>query len=141
MKVQRRILAALILATLVIGGIEPSYFRILLGDPAERIRKADRRVPGYAEFLEGVAQRTRPGDSIVIIVPLPNWKTGYGYAYYRASYILAGRDLIPILADDDRVRHEVLQQTDYVAVWRMAELPGFETVWRGHNGALQRRAR
>jgi len=140
-KVQRRVLAALILATLVIGGIEPSYFRILLGDPTERLRKADRRLPGYPEFLEGVAARTRKGDSVVIVAPLPHWKTGYGYAYYRASYVLAGRNVIPILDDDDRVRRERLQQAGFVAVWRMPELPGYKTVWRGHGGALQRRAR
>jgi hypothetical protein len=140
-KVRRRFLSALILATLVLGGVEPSYFRILLGGTTERLRKADRRLPGYVDFLEGVAARTRPGDSIVIVAPLPHWKTGYGYAYYRASYVLAGREVIPILADDDRVLHERLTQNDYVAVWRMPELPGFEAVWRGHDGALMRRTR
>lgn len=101
----------------------------------------DRRTGDYPLFLAEVARRTRPGERIVIVVPIRYWRTGYGYAYYRASYFLAGRRAIPILDDDDRVRRERIQQADYVAAWRIPDLPGFEAVWRGHGGALLRRNR
>lgn len=129
----RRILGGLIFATILLGGLVP--LRWHMPNP-------DRQARDYPAFLREVAARTRPGDSIVILVPIRYWRTGYGYAYYRASYFLAGRRAIPILDDDDRVRRERLRQTDYVALWRMPELPGpgYRVVWRGHGGVLLRRA-
>jgi hypothetical protein len=127
----RRILGGLIFATILLGGLVPLRWRV---------PNPDRRTRDYPAFLQEVAARTRPGDSIVIVVPIRYWRTGYGYAYYRASYFLAGRRAIPILDDDDRLRRERLAQTDYVALWRMPELPGYSVVWRGHGGVLMRRA-
>jgi hypothetical protein len=131
----------LLFGTILCGGFEPSYLRFLFGHRTAALPEPDRRTAEYPRFLEGVAARTSPGQSIVVIAPMRYWRSGYGYAYYRASYFLAGRRAIPILDDDDGVRRERLQQADFIAVWRMEELPGYEVVWRGHGGALMRRAR
>jgi hypothetical protein len=95
---------------------------------------------GYPEFLQGVRERTRPGDSIAILVPARHWNEGYAYAYYRASYFLAGRRVIPLVMPDDRDAPENLGMADYLATWRK-EIPtgGHAVIWRGSGGMLVRR--
>ena len=134
-------MAVLVFVTIFFSGLEPLYLRVLFRDPDARVPNADRRTAAYPPFLEEVARRTKPGDSIVLLAPIRTWRTGYGYAYYRASYVLAGRNVIPILDDDDGVHRERLADADYVALWRMGPMPGYEVVWRSDEGTLLRRPR
>ena len=104
-------------------------------------RAPDRRAPEYPQFLEQVAQRTKRGDSIAILVPMRYWAAGYAYAYFRATYFLAGRNVIPLVDVDDTLHAERLSQADFVASWKMPAPAGFSVVWRGNGGVLLRRAR
>src|SRR5689334_4760757 len=64
--------------------------------------------PEYSLFLEGAREHTRPGDKIVIAtIGMRNPET-YVYAYYRANYLLAGREVLPLVP-------EYLATADYVA--------------------------
>lgn len=98
----------------------------------------DLDAPSYPAFLQEVRKRTRPGDSIAILFPVRDWNEGYAYAYYRASYFLAGRRVIPLVAPDNRLQLESLSEADYIAAW--GTLPRHLTpVWHGRGGALFRR--
>ena len=107
---------------------------------AEAMRRyPDQRWPEYPRFLEGVAARTSAGDSIALLFPIMNWNGGYSDAFYRASYFLAGREVLPLITSDDRFHPENLQTAHYVAKWRVNVLPGRRTVvWRGEGGELLR---
>jgi hypothetical protein len=132
-----RAVSAFLFAAILAGGFEPRYFRALFGDRSVHARAADRRAPDYPRFLEGVARVIEPGQSVFILAS----GVGYSYAYYRASYFLAGRRVIPAGDPDGRIHPERLREADYVALWRVPPIPGYEIVWRGHGGVLLRRPR
>ena len=100
---------------------------------------ADRGWEQYLDFLDGVRAHTARGDSIAIMVPARHWDDGYAYAYYRASYMLAGRRVIPLVSPDDRVLMENLQQAAYLAEWRHDLPVPQRIVWSGAGGKLVRR--
>ena len=100
----------------------------------------DRLAPQYPRFLQAVRERTQNGDSIVIVVPMLRWDDGYAYAYYRASYLLAGREVLPLITSDDRAHEENFKAARYVAAWRWNVPPAkLQVVWRGEGGTLLRR--
>jgi hypothetical protein len=135
-----RLLAALLFGAIVVGGLWPSHLRTL-ADPEREIYQPDRRTPDYPAFLAEVARRTKPNQSIAIVVPMRHWNAGYAYAYYRASYFLAGRRVVPIVDSDDQLHPERLREADFVAVWRVPGFSGPEEIWRGHGGVLFRGVR
>jgi hypothetical protein len=94
--------------------------------------------PDYPRFLAEVAARTQPGDSIAVLVPAPQWDPGYSYAYYRASYFLAGREVLPLISRENRFIVENFRRAQYIAVWHNP-LPRGRVVWSGHGGTLVRR--
>ena len=128
----RRILAACALVTLVVVHEEfvslPATFfhwSTLSRDVAAR---PSGNWPEYSLFLEGVRQNTRAGDRIVIAtLGMRNPET-YLYAYYRANYLLAGREVLPLAP-------EYLANADYVAAWQTPG-PPVRVVWQGHGGKL-----
>jgi hypothetical protein len=70
-----------------------------------------------------------------------DWNLGYAYAYYRASYFLAGRRVIPLVTPQNEARLERLEEAELIAIWQMAPPPGnYTVVWAGHGGALVRKA-
>ncbi|HEY8133496.1 MAG TPA: hypothetical protein VII12_16590, partial [Thermoanaerobaculia bacterium] len=82
---------------------------------------------------------TQNGDSVVIVVPMLKWDEGYSYAYYRASYFLAGREVLPLVTPDDRPHPENVRTARYIAGWHMRRQPGLgEVVWEGEGGVLLR---
>ena len=115
--------------------------RALAGDAEREIYRPDRRTPDYPAFLAEVARRTEPDQSIAVVVPMRHWNGGYSYAYYRASYFLAGRRVVPIVDENDRLHPERLQEADFIAVWRVPEFAGPDVVWQGHGGTLFRGTR
>ncbi len=102
-----------------------------------------RRIAGLRPMLHEVSRRTRPGDRVLVVTPHRPWQGGYGYAFRRAQYVLAGREVIPLLdRDRDRVDPRALERATHVACWRECPpLGGFEVVWRSADGTLLRRAR
>ncbi len=69
-----------------------------------------------------------------------NWNGGYADAYYRASYFLAGREVLPLVTSDDHLHPENLRRASFVAAWRVnAPAAGRIVMWRGEGGELLRR--
>jgi hypothetical protein len=138
----RRVAAATLVAAIVVLGIEP----ILLSLPFEDRRPMasayerlpDGPFPGYGDFLAAVRQRTQAGDSVAILVPSRRWEYGYSQAYYRASYLLAGREVLPLVDRDDRRHGENLAAARYVAAWGVVPPEG-EVVLRVNGGTLVKR--
>jgi hypothetical protein len=100
-----------------------------------------RRIPGLRQLLYEVEARTKPGDRILLWTPHRPWQGGYGYAFRRAQYVLAGRDVIPLL---DRARDVVdernIARATYIACWpECPPLNGFDVIWKSEHGTLLRR--
>jgi len=139
----RRAFAALALAAVVATRIDPAYFDAFLADRAERARALvpyiDNRWPRFSRFIEGVRARTAPGDTIAIVTPPSEPREIYPPVYYRASYYLAGREVLPVI--DPRSGEAIaanLRAARYVAAYGDAPAEG-ELVWKGEGGALYRR--
>jgi len=140
----RRILALIALLAIIGFRINPTLLSLPFIDRrplAESMRLyPDQRWPEYARFLDGVRSRTRDGDSIALLFPIMNWNGGYADAYYRASYFLAGREVLPLVTSDDHPHPGNLRAARYVAAWRLNVQPGRGAlVWRGEGGELLRR--
>ena len=138
----RRAAAAALFAAIVVVGLEP----ILLSFPfIDRERAAarygsmlDRPYPGYREFLEAVREHTHNGDVIAVLVPARRWEFGYSFAYYRASYVLAGREVLPLVWHHDEMLGVNFNAAQYVAAWDVQPPPG-EVVVRASGGVLVKR--
>jgi hypothetical protein len=137
-----RALAALALAALVATRIDPRLLELPFVDRSAQARSLalypDRQWPGYPRFLEGVRAHTRPGDTIAIIVPATRWDDGYSYAYYRASYFLTGREVLPVLDLHDVGHPENLSAARFIAAFGMAPTEPAQAVWSGEGGTLYR---
>ena len=140
----RRVLSIVAFAAIVVAGIDPYLLRVPFYDRAALAmafdRYADRSWQQYAQFLRDVREQTQPGQRIAVLVPATTWDSGYSYAYYRASYFLAGREVLPLFDDADRAHPENLSRADLVAAWRARVPPTHrKLVWRGDGGVLVRR--
>ena len=139
----RQILAAICLLALVLLRVEPRLIRIPFGGREQLARGfagyADRLWPQFPRFLQGVSAHTAPGDRIAIVVPSMQWDRGYSYAYYRASYLLPGRIVLPLVDAQDHLHPENFQAATYVAAWRSSMPQGRNRVaWSGEGGVLLR---
>lgn len=137
----RRVLALIAVIVIVALRLELRYIQLPFLDrtliaKAFEIRP-DRLWPEYPRFLEGVRARTQNGDAVALIAPTLDWENGYSYAYYRASYFLAGREVLPVADSEGRLHPENFRRAKYAAVWGREMPPGRATVvWRGHGGML-----
>jgi hypothetical protein len=139
------ILAGIVFVAIVAGGTDLRFVSMLFHDHAAlrqafAIPPASRRNPEYERFLAEVARRTEAGSAIAIVFPPRQWERGYAFAYYRASYVLAGRRVLPLVDPDDSVHLERIGSAHYVASWQVPA-PELEQVWSGHGGALLRGGR
>lgn len=141
-----RVLRLLILLALAAASVRPFILqmygvnRAALG--AYYARLFDRGTTEYPKFLSSVAQATPPGSSVAIFVPMRRWDDGYSYAYYRASYFLAGRRVLPVVWRDDRLLPDNVRSADYVASWNLAlEGRDLRSILRAHGGTLYERVR
>lgn len=142
--------AAVVAAWIAIGAgaFQQIYVNIHFRDTAELrafwTEAPFRRIPGLRALLLAAEARTKVGDSVLLWTPHRPWQGGYGYAFRRAQYVLAGRDVIPLL---DRARDVVeernIDRATFIACWRQCPpLPsrsGFDVVWRSPDGMLLRR--
>jgi hypothetical protein len=141
----RRRFALLLFAALALLAIDPVAVRVAVASRAVMHRFftifPDRLwYPDYPAFLEEVRTHTRPGDTIAILVPSMRWEAGYSYAYYRASYVLAGREVLPLVQPDDSAVPQNLAGAKFVAAWhRNVQDPSRRVVWAGRGGALLER--
>jgi len=116
----RRRVAIVLFVALAVLSIDFDLFRFALNAKVmHRVMSAypDRGWSGYPQFLESVRARTKRGDSIALVVPNTRWERGYSYAYYRASYFLAGREVLPVIDKDDVPQPQNLARAKYVATF------------------------
>jgi hypothetical protein len=137
----RSVLALLCFLAVVASRTEPRVLSLPFIDrePIERAFAsfADNAAPDYPRFLAEVRQRTRPGDTVAIVFPNAHWDDGYSYAYYRASYFLTGREVLPIVAPHDLTLPQNFERAQFVASWRTTvPRAGRHVIWAGHGGVL-----
>jgi hypothetical protein len=138
----RRVLTVLCLAAIVLMSIDWRLLRLPFISRTAAIREmvtyTDRAWPEYPRFLEGVRERTEPGDSIAIILPIRSWENGYSYGYYRASYFLAGREVLPVVQPGDRVVPQNIRDAKYIAAFGVRLRPPADVLWGSGRGTLLR---
>ena len=158
----RRTLAVLALAALAAGSFQPFYLRIWRQDlralNAFLTELPYRKVPGMRALLVEVDRRTPLGARILFVTPHRSWEGGYDYAFRRAQYLLAGRELVPMLDEGAGRRAQGAGETpppdvllppapralrpDYIVCWSACAMPAeFAVVWRDEHGTLARRIR
>jgi hypothetical protein len=139
----RRALTVLALAALVAASVEPRLLLIPFVDRGAEAKALaafpDRQWPRYPRFLEGVRARTSPGDTVAIVVPVMDWDQGYSYAYFRASYFLTGRRVLPLIDPRNGALPESFAAARYVAAFDATLAVPAEVVWSGEGGTLYRR--
>jgi hypothetical protein len=138
----RRALTILCLAAIVVLCVATRLLQLPFIDrrPAARAMAAypDRQWPQYPRFLEAVRAHTKPGDTITVIVPAMGWDDGYSYAYYRASYFLAGREVLPLVTPENGRLPQNLRAAKYVAAFGVRLRLPADVIWQGDDGALLR---
>jgi hypothetical protein len=140
----RRIAAFLCLLAIVGFRLEPRLMQLPFIDRRPVIdllaNYADGEWKQYPRFLQRIRAYTRPGDSIAIVAPAMKWDDGYSYAYYRGSYFLAGREVLPLVTADDRPHVENFYRARYIATWRGKVPPGrYKVICQAEGGALLQR--
>jgi hypothetical protein len=100
-------------------------------------RRADPS-PELASFVAGIRAHTKQGDAIALVLPMRDWER-YSRAYFRGSFALAGRTVLPVIARDGSVVRENVDRAQYVAAWHVRYAGEGTVVWRGHGGALVRK--
>ncbi len=98
----------------------------------------DRQWPQYPHFLADLREHTKPGDTIAVVVPAMGWDDGYSYAYYRASYFLTGREVLPLVTPDNRRLPQNFLAAKYIAVFGVRLRVPADVIWQGDQGALLR---
>jgi hypothetical protein len=138
----RRALTVICLAAIVVFGVAARLFNLPFIDrrpsAVAMATFPDRAWPDYPRFLEGVREHTNAGDTIAIIVPGMSWDGGYSYAYYRASYFLTGREVLPLMTPDDTRLPQNFRRAKYVAVFGVGLRTPADVIWRSGRGALLR---
>jgi hypothetical protein len=61
------------------------------------------------------------------------------YAYYRASYFLTGRTVVPLFGPEGERQTENFQRAKYLALWHVRVPPTVRVVWSGEGGSLVER--
>jgi hypothetical protein len=143
MKRPRELLAGTIFVLLVAGSFQPFYLKVLVLDRDALAEKIDflrfGMLPEIRPFLESVERRTAEGESVALVTPADGWMLGYRYAFYRASYVLAGRTVLPVMTPAGSSIPQNLKNADVVAAWQVELNPAlFEILWRGDGGTLAR---
>ena len=138
----RRALTILCLAAIVALSVEARLLQLPFVDRAPYAQAMaiypDRQWPGYPRFLAGVREHTKPGDTIAVVVPAMGWDDGYSYAYYRASYFLTGREVLPLVTPENGRLRQNFYAATYVAAFDVRLRVPADVVWQGEHGALLR---
>jgi hypothetical protein len=138
----RRALTILSLAALVAMCIDARLLQLPFIDRKPYARALivfpDRQWLRYPRFLEGVRAHTKPGDTIAVVVPAMGWDDGYSYAYYRASYYLTGREVLPLVTPENERLPRNFRDARYIAAFGVTLRVPADVVWQGEGGALVR---
>lgn len=124
----KHILAALGLVALAAGSFQPFYLKVWRQDVrqlgAYLSELPYRRMPGLRQICLEADRRTRPGDRVLFLARMPD---GTDYAFRRAQYLMAGKDVV--IAGD----------ADTIVCLPACTARGFRTVWRSDRGAVLQR--
>lgn len=90
----------------------------------------------YPAFLAAIRSATHNGDTIALLVPARRGSNDYSYAYFRASYVLAGREVLPVIDDHGRIIAGNVSAAQFVAAWHGRLASNRRLIWRGHGGEL-----
>jgi hypothetical protein len=143
-----RFVAAVVVAAwtaIGIGAFQKLYVTIHFRDTAALrtfwTEAPFRQIPGLRRLLMEAEARTKPGDRVLLWTPHRPWQGGYGYAFRRAQYVLAGRDVIPLIDRASGVVEERnIARATYIACWpECPPLTDFDVIWRSEAGTLLRR--
>jgi hypothetical protein len=138
----RRALTILCLAAIVATSIGARLLQVVFTDREPLARALDgfydRQWPQYPHFLADLRQHTKRGDTIAVIVPAMGWDDGYSYAFYRASYFLTGREVLPLVTPDNRRLPRNFLAAKYIAVFGVRLRVPADVIWQGDQGALLR---
>jgi hypothetical protein len=104
--------------------------------PAHRL---DEAWGDYPEFLAAIRTTTQNGDTIALLVPARRGSNDYSYAYFRASYFLAGREVLPVIDDNGRIIAGNVRDAQFVAAWHGRLASERPLLWRAHGGELHGR--
>ena len=127
-----RVLSLTLFCAIVVLAVDPPLLLLAFEDRAARAEVLARRAdpsPELAAFLADVRAHTKRGHSIALLLPVRD-RHEYERLWFRASYLLAGRSVLPM-------SRENVQRADYVAAWHV-RFDG-EVVVHGHGGTLVRR--
>ena len=135
--------AAIGFVCIAAGAFQPFYWRMFMRPfLPDLIELPFRQEPGLRRFMNAVRERTLDSDRIAIVIPAPGWERGYQYGFTRATYLLAPRTTIPLMAANDTPLPANVALADYVACWHAAPaIPHFAMIWRSEDGVLLRRTR
>ena len=136
-----RIASIALFCAIAVLAVDPPLVLLAFEDRAAREATLARRAdpsPELAAFLTSVRARTKKGESVVLLLPARDWER-YSRGYFRASYLLAGRTVLPVLTKEGTVARENLARADYIAAWRVRYAGDGSLVWQGHGGTLVRR--
>ncbi len=94
--------------------------------------------PEYPAFLKDVRAQTQTGDRIALVVPSGRRGDDYTHAYLRASYLLAGRQVLPVVPLPNVEVASPLPTPQFVAVWGVGTTAGVTgtTIFERHGGRL-----
>jgi hypothetical protein len=140
----RKVLAGAALIALLALRFEVPLWKFLFIDRTTAgpyfANQADHTWSEYVRFVEGVREHTPEGAKIAFVVPTMTWDSGYSYAYYRASYFLPQREVLPLIWSDDSHRTDSLAAAEYLGLWRVdAPSANGRVVWQGDGGVLLKR--
>ena len=124
----KRVLVAAALLAIAAGSFQPFYLKVWRQDwrqlGAYLTELPYRKVPGLRQTCVE-ADRRIPANARVRFVAPAN--RGYEYAFRRAQYLLAGKDVVPS------------GDADYVVCVPACNARGFTTLWRNERGAVLKR--
>lgn len=135
----RRTLVVLALAGIAAGAFQPFYLDVWRQDwrtlGAFLTDVPYRKVPGLRHACLEAALRTPPGASVLLVTKHRSWPDGYDYAFRRAHYLLAGRQMVPMLGP------RPADPPDFILCVpaECSAPPSFRTIWRDSSGALLER--
>lgn len=128
----KRAFTALALLAIAAGSFQPFYLKTWRQDwrqlGAYLTELPYRKVPGLRQLCVEADRRTPLEARILFVAPV----NGYEYAFRRAQYLLAGRDLIPMGRAEAR--------PGFVVCLPSCDVPaGFTVAWRSDRGMLLKR--
>jgi len=132
----RRTAVILVLLVIGVGAFQPYYLRVWSQDwralGAYLTELPYRKVPGLLRVCREADRRIPIGARVLLVTPHRTWPGGYDYSFRRARYLLAGREMIPMLGPTPA------QPPDFIVCAQMPCAPraNFRQIWGDASGSI-----